>query len=124
MTTWNVHRTLARVKPQGESNKTETYESELVGEVLRDTTPDDIDARAQFPCAGKNALEVKVLRLLAVGGRPECESVCASHHLLEGAEAEFCHVTADVLGQHEHEVDDVLRRAAELLAQDGILQRE
>ena len=117
MKTWNVHRTLPRVK----RNETETYESVLVGEVLCNTTPDDIDAGAQFPRAGENALKVKVLRLLAVGRRSECQSVCASHHLLEGAEAESCHVTADVLGQHEHEVDDVLRRATELLAENRIL---
>ena len=107
-----------------EKYKTETYESDLVGEVLCNTTPDDIDARAQFPRAGENALKVKVLRLLAVGSRSGCQSVCASHHLLEGAEAESCHVATDVLSQHEHEVDDVLGRATELLAQNGILQRE
>ena len=42
-------------------------------------------------------------------------------HLIDGAEAELGHVLAHLLGNEEEEVDDVLWRAGETLAEYGIL---
>ncbi len=45
----------------------------------------------------------------------------AADHLIDGAEAELGHVLAHLLGDEEEEVDDVLGRAGEARAEDGIL---
>ena len=45
----------------------------------------------------------------------------AADHLVDGAEAELGHVLAHLLGDEEEEVDDVLGRAGEALAEDGVL---
>ena len=45
----------------------------------------------------------------------------AADHLVDGAEAELGHVLAHLLGDEEEEVDDVLGRAGEARAEDGIL---
>ncbi len=45
----------------------------------------------------------------------------AADHLVDGAEAELGHVLAHLLGDEEEEVDDVLGRAGEARAKDGIL---
>ncbi len=48
--------------------------------------------------------------------------VDAANHLVHGAEAEFCHVLADLLGDEEEEIDDVLGLAGEAGAEDGVLR--
>ena len=93
-------------------------------EVLCDGATDHVDPGAEFPSVRQDAREIEILGLLAVGGRARRQFVCASHHLLERAEAELRHVAAYVVGEHEHEVDDVLRRALELLTQDRILRKD
>ena len=45
----------------------------------------------------------------------------AADHLIDRAEAEFRHMLAHLLGDEEEEVDDVLGRAGEALAEDGVL---
>ncbi len=52
------------------------------------------------------------------------DAVDAPDHLLDGAEAETGHDPAKLLGDEEHEVDDVLGRARELLAEDRVLGRD
>ena len=42
-------------------------------------------------------------------------------HFVDGAEAELGHVLAHLLGDEEEEVDDVLGRAGESRAQNGVL---
>jgi len=46
----------------------------------------------------------------------------AADHLVDGAEAELGHVFADLLGEEEEEVDDVLGLAGEAGAEDGVLR--
>ena len=91
-------------------------------EVLRDGATGHVDPGAKLPRVRQDALQIEILRLLAIGRRSRRQSVCASHHLLEGSEAELRHVAAYVVGQHEHEVNDVLGRALELLTKNRVLK--
>ena len=49
------------------------------------------------------------------------EEICAANELLEGGEAQPGQVAADLLSQHEEEVDHVLRLTLKLLTQLRIL---
>jgi hypothetical protein len=49
------------------------------------------------------------------------EALAVSDHLIDSAEAKRGHDLAHLLGEHEAEVDHVLRLARELLAQDRVL---
>ena len=65
--------------------------------------------------------EVEPLRL-PVGDRgPRVEPVHLADHLVDRAETELRHQFAEFFGEHEEEVDDVLRLAGELLAELRIL---
>ena len=59
-----------------------------------------------------------------IDGRLRVEHVDAADHFVDGAEAEFRHVLANLLGDEEKEIDDVLGLSLELLAQHGILRRD
>ena len=66
--------------------------------------------------------EVEAL-CLPVGDRgPRVEPVHPAHHLVDRAESKLGHQLTDLLGQHEEEVDDVLRLTGEPLAQLRILR--
>ena len=59
---------------------------------------------------------------LPVGDRgSRVEPVHLADHLVDRAEAEFRHQLAEFFGEHEEEVDDVLRLAGELLAEFRVL---
>ena len=66
--------------------------------------------------------EVEPLRLPVGDGGPGIEPVHPADHLVDRAEAELRHQLAKLLGEHEEEVDDVLRLAGELLAELRILR--
>ena len=57
-------------------------------------------------------------------GNGGIDLVHAAHHFIDGAEAEFGHVLANLLGEKEEEVDHVLRLALEARAQNRILCRD
>src|SRR5471030_1951199 len=57
-----------------------------------------------------------------VPGSARLQHIHTSHHLIERAEAHLRHVTADLLGDEEKEIDGVLRRALEPGAQDRVLR--
>ena len=57
-------------------------------------------------------------------GNGGIDLVHAAHHLIDGAEAEFGHVLADLFGDKEEEVDHVLGLALEARAQNRILRRD
>ena len=66
--------------------------------------------------------EVEAL-CLPVGDRgPRVEPVHPAHHLVDRAETKLGHQLTDLLGQHEEEVDDVLRLTGEPLPQLRILR--
>jgi len=66
--------------------------------------------------------EVEPLGLPVGDGGPGVEPVDAAYHLGDRAEAELGHQLTDLFGEHEEEVDDVLRLPGELLPQFGILR--
>ena len=53
--------------------------------------------------------------------RGSIELVHAADHFIHVAEAELCHVLANLFGEKEEEVDDMLGLAGEAGAEDGIL---
>ena len=65
--------------------------------------------------------EVEPLRLPVGDRSPGVEPVHLADHLVDRAEAELRHQFAKFLGEHEEEVDDVLRLAGELLAKLRVL---
>ena len=64
------------------------------------------------------------MRLPVLDGVADVEHVDAADHLVDRAEAELGHDLAQLLGDEEHEVDDVLGLARELLAQLRVLRRD
>src|SRR4029077_10967771 len=50
------------------------------------------------------------------------EHIDAANHLIDGTEAHFRHVLANLLGEEEEEIDDMLGLALEFLPKDGILR--
>ena len=66
--------------------------------------------------------QVEALGLPVVQRRTRVQHVHTAHHLIEGAEPHLRHVAADLLGNEEEKVDDVLGRAAELGAQRRVLR--
>ena len=69
----------------------------------------------------QNLAEVQALGLPVVHGLLDFEPVAAADHLVHLPEAELGHQLAHFLGDHAHEVDDVLRLAGEALAQLRVL---
>ena len=65
--------------------------------------------------------EIQALGLPMVQGLARFEHIDAAHHFVEGAEAQLRHVLADLLGDEEKEIDDVLGLALEFCAQSRIL---
>ena len=65
--------------------------------------------------------EIESLRLPVGDRSPSVEPVDPAHHLVDRAEAELRHQFPDFLGQHEEEIDQVLRLTGELLPQLWIL---
>ena len=65
--------------------------------------------------------EIQAFGLPMVQGLARIEHIDAADHFVEGAEAELGHVLADLLGDEEKEIDDVLGLALELGAQGGVL---
>ncbi len=69
----------------------------------------------------KDLAEVQAPGLPVVHGLLDFEAVGAADHLVHLPEAELGHQLAHFLGDHAHEVDDVLRLAREALAQLRVL---
>ena len=70
----------------------------------------------------ENRREIEAARLPVIDGGLHVEHVDAADHLVDGAESELRHVLANLLGDEEKEIDDVLGLSLELLAQHRILR--
>src|ERR1022692_1306121 len=65
--------------------------------------------------------EIDALGLPMSIGDGGVEALDAANHFIDGAEAEFGHVLANLVGEEEEEVDYVLRLAGKASSQDGVL---
>ena len=80
--------------------------------------------RAVGPPAAQQCGEIDAARLPVVDRRVGLEQVDAADQVVEPAHAELRHELPHLLGDEEEEVDDVLGRAREALAQLRILRRD
>ena len=71
----------------------------------------------------QNRRQVDALGLPVIAGQPRLQPVHASHHLVEGAEAQPRHVFAHLLGEEEEEVDHVLGLSGKARPQHRVLRR-
>lgn len=90
-------------------------------EVLRLRAADDVDTRPQVERVLQHEPQVERAGLV-VAGLGGLDEVGTPDELLEGAHTERSHVTTDLLGHHEHVVDDVLRVTGELPAKHRVLR--
>ena len=67
--------------------------------------------------------EIDAMRLPVLDRPAHIQLADLPNHLVEGAKAKLRHQFAHFLGNEEEEVDDVLRRAGEALAQHRVLRR-
>ena len=75
-------------------------------------------------CNGRvvqDAVQIQFRCAAARGGGLDPQQVGAAHQLVHGAHAQLCHVLPQFLGHKGKVVDEVLRLAAEVLAQLGVL---
>ena len=71
----------------------------------------------------KDLGQVKPLCLPVIDGLVRFQYIAATDHLVQSSETELCHDLTQLLRNETHEVDDILRLAAEILAQFRILCR-
>src|SRR5579862_5504015 len=72
----------------------------------------------------EDLFQIYAARLPVARDVAHVEHVDAPHHLVERAEPEIGHDLAQLLGDEEHEVDDVLGLPLELLPQHRVLRRD
>src|ERR1700722_2881534 len=72
----------------------------------------------------ENRRQIEAARFPVIHGWLDVEHVDASDHFINPAEAKFRHILANLLREKEKEIDNVLRLALKLLAQQGILRSD
>jgi hypothetical protein len=82
-------------------------------------------SNARGQCGGvENIGKIDALGLPVLVRNGGVDPVYAAHHLIDGAETKLGHVLANLLGEEEEKVDDVLRLAGETCAQNRILRSD
>lgn len=79
------------------------------------------NARSERVCWSQDQAEVDVLGLCVAQIFADLEHLGVANHLVDSAEAQLGHDSTKLVGDVVEEVDDVLRRALELLPELWIL---